>query len=415
MPKGKPRSRRNSGRGNPARNPVGDPRSHTPPLPVLSRSSNRRSTNRRSTNRHSTNRHSTNRRLSIRHLANHRSANHHSDNGNLGNHHSRNRHSANHHLGNHHSLSRANGAVAAAAAAGIRWAPSSAAVLSAPVSNGRNNASAASAGIRFAQPFRPPVPSAAGVNWSRGVAPEVSRAMRPAAAGVGVDWASGVPPVSSAVLRARMVGPREASAQLMTAKNLPIVYGEEVVDADPIGHAELNAVMEGYYDALKKEKQGSPEGNLPRAIALKSHRPSRRAGGLGNIWDKYQHSMRTGSLRQINKNGSRVLVGETNPMLSTRSTIDMLDEVRAIMAAEGVTQTDLARVDQLLRMARIRNEQLAQEVRSERAQVQAEGLREEIAYLFHRLRDRVQRLSQRASSTLGNLWHRATRRSPNDP
>jgi hypothetical protein len=410
MPKGKTRSRRNSGRGNPARNPVGDPRSHTPPLPVLSRSTNRRSSNRRS---------------SIRHLANHRSANHHLDNGNLGNRRSRNHHSANHHSDNRHSLSRENGAVAAAAAAGIRWAPSTVPVSggrvsngrvsNGRVSNGRNNASAASAGIRFAQPFRPPIPSAAGVNWSRGVAPEVSRAMRPAAAGVGVDWASGVPPVSSAVLRARMVGPREASARLMTAENLPIVYGEEVVDADPIGHAELNAVMEGYYDALKKEKQGSPEGNLPRATALKSHRPSRRAGGLGNIWDQYQHSMRTGSLRQINKNGSRVLVGETNPMLSTRSTIDMLDEVRAIMGAEGVTQTDLARVDQLLRMARIRNEQLAQEVRSERAQVQAEGIREEIAYLFHRLRDRVQSLSQRASSRLGNLWNRVTRRSPNDP
>jgi len=383
MPKGKTRSRRNSGRGNPARNPVGDPRSHIPPLPLLPRSNNRHSSNRRSRNRRSSNRHS------------------------------RNQHSS-----NHHSLSRGNGAVAAAAAAGIRWAPSTVPVSggrvsNGRVSNGRNNAVAASAGIRFAQPFRPPVPSAAGVNWSRGVAPEVSRAMRPAAAGVGVDWASGVPPVSSAVLRARMVGPREASARLMTAENLPIVYGEEVVDADPIGHAELNAVMEGYYDALKKEKQGSPEGNLPRATALKSHRPSRRAGGLGNIWDQYHNSMRTGAIRQINKNGSRVFVGETNPMLSTRSTIDMLDEVRAIMAAEVVTQTDLARVDQLLRMARIRNEQLAQEFRSERAQVQAEGLREEIAYLFHRLRDRVQSLSQRASSTLGNLWHRATRRSPN--
>jgi len=389
MPKGKTRSRRNSGRGNPARNPVGDPRSHSspPPLPLLPRSNNRHSSNRRSRNRRS-----------------------------------RNRRSSNQHSSNHHSLSLANGAVAAAAAAGIRWAPSSAsgiswAPASVPVSGGRNNAvaSAASAGIRFAQPFRPPVPSAAGVNWSRGVAPEVSRAMRPAAASVGVDWASGgsVPAVSSAVLRARMVGPREASARLMTADNLPIVYGEEVVDADPIGHAELNAVMEGYYDALKKEKQGSPEGNLPRATALKSHRPSRRSGGLGNIWDQYQHSMRTGAIRQINKNGSRVLVGETNPMLSTRSTIDMLDEVRAIMSAEGVTQTDLARVDQLLRMARIRNEQLAEEFRSERAQVQAEGLREEIAYLFHRLHQRVQSLSQRASSTLGNLWHRATRRSPN--
>ena len=394
MPKGKTRSRRNSGRGNPARNPVGDPRSHSspPPLPLLPRSNNRHSSNRRSRNRRSRNRRS------------------------------RNRRSSNQHSSNHHSLSLANGAVAAAAAAGIRWAPSSAsgiswAPASVPVSGGRNNAvaSAASAGIRFAQPFRPPVPSAAGVNWSRGVAPEVSRAMRPAAASVGVDWASGgsVPAVSSAVLRARMVGPREASARLMTADNLPIVYGEEVVDADPIGHAELNAVMEGYYDALKKEKQGSPEGNLPRATALKSHRPSRRSGGLGNIWDQYQHSMRTGAIRQINKNGSRVLVGETNPMLSTRSTIDMLDEVRAIMSAEGVTQTDLARVDQLLRMARIRNEQLAEEFRSERAQVQAEGLREEIAYLFHRLHQRVQSLSQRASSTLGNLWHRATRRSPN--
>ena len=261
----------------------------------------------------------------------------------------------------------------------------------------------------------------AGVNWTRGVTPQASELMRVSGpssavmrARVGMPGASanqahinrvrhvlGLPPVSA--------GPVQVSARPMTAENLEEFYGTEFAEATPIGpRAELSAVMEGYADAYRRELN-----NLPEATALESHRVSRPRVDLGSIYDNGQDAMRTGAIRQINKNGSRVLVGETNPMLSTRSTIDMLDEVRAIMGAEEVTQTDLARVDQLLRMARIRNEQLAQEVRSERAQVQAEGIREEIAYLFHRLRDRVQSLSQRASSTLGNLWHRATRRSPN--
>jgi hypothetical protein len=189
----------------------------------------------------------------------------------------------------------------------------------------------------------------------------------------------------------------------MTSENLNRMNGLEFAEATPIGRrAELHAVMEGYQDAKLK---GMSETNLPHAKALKSHHVSRPPLDLGYIYNNARDSMRTGSIRQINKNGSHVLVGETNPMLSRRSTIDMLHEVRSIMDNPEVTHSDLARVDQLLRMARIRNEHYAQEAaNSEIAQVQAERMREEIAYLFHRLRE--QRLSQSGR-------HRATRRSSN--
>jgi len=247
------------------------------------------------------------------------------------------------------------------------------------------------------------------------------------AAGGGVDWASGsaAPRRLTAVERARVGMPAQSTsmrtifglpdvpireprvmARAATADNIPFFYGNEIAEGVPMGHdADLHHLREGYVNKLHLNLN-----NLPEASALTPAKPV-KPSAAHYVMIQEMNARNRGTLRMVNKNGSYVGIGQTDPRLSTRSTIDMLNEVRHILRDPALTQADLIRVDQLLRMARIRNEQDAAEQRAS----SGSGISEEIAELFQRLGERTRSLRNRVGSGFRSLMNRFTRRnrSPN--
>ena len=276
--------------------------------------------------------------------------------------------------------------------------------------------------------FGTPGGAAGGVAWASSAPRAPGLFGTPAgAAGGGVDWASGsaAPRRLTATERARVgmpvqstsmrtifglpavpIGEPRVMGRSATANNLPFFYGNEIAEGVPMGHdADLHHLREGYVNSFHHNLN-----NLPHASALTPAKPV-KPSAAHYVMIQEMNARNRGTLRMVNKNGSYVGIGQTDPRLSTRSTIDMLNEVRVILRDPASTQADLNRVDQLLRMARIRNEQDAAEQRASSGM----GVSEQIAELFQRLRERTQSVRNRVGSGARGLWNRLTRRnrSPN--
>jgi hypothetical protein len=220
---------------------------------------------------------------------------------------------------------------------------------------------------------------------------------------------SGMP--SSAVLRARIGMPSSAvqsarigmpelpfngivDARTLHPDEIYTFHNNECVPGEPCGWSNTEPASLAELSARRSELNGQ----LPEATALESGSVLRPRLDQGGVWGNWRDSRMMGTLGHINKNGSLVAIGETNPLLSSRTAREYLAEARQIMRNPVYTDEDDARVGQLIRMARILNEQYAERVR-------AQG-----ATRLNVLVNGISRGREAVGQGLSSLWQRVTRR-----
>jgi hypothetical protein len=224
------------------------------------------------------------------------------------------------------------------------------------------------------------------------------------------------PPLNFAGLMQRAIDlPRAKKQGIMgrhaIASNIPAFTFETVAKGTPArGDADLHALTEGYYS-----KKNNMSG-LPRAKVLNPMILSTKPVATGPIGAQQLDSNLAGTTRMINKNGSRVPIGNTDPRLSSRSTFSMLDEVDQIIANPRSTAADYERVRQLLRMVTIRNQIEDDEYRARHPPESAHGtsrfrdIREHVENIYRRLRNTTSSLTERASSGVRGILQGAVER-----
>lgn len=187
-------------------------------------------------------------------------------------------------------------------------------------------------------------------------------------------------------------------SRFATPENIPEFLTATVAKGVPArGDAELASFSEGYYSANKNNIKG-----LRTAKALNpllGIKPS----AMHYVVAQELNAQGAGTIRMINKNGSRVPIGNTDPRLSSRSTFSMLDEIDQIIANPRSTAGDNERVRQLLRMVHIRNqieedEYHARHPASAHEPSRFSRVREHVENIYRRLRNTTSSLRERASS-----------------
>ena len=119
-----------------------------------------------------------------------------------------------------------------------------------------------------------------------------------------------------------------------------------------------------------------------RARRLRSQRVTNRPLHNHYVTAQHHNAMAQGTIRMIDKNGASVLVGETDPRFTTRSTESMRREYEQIISDPAATLPDVQRAHQLLRMVH---------TREAREYLERERIRRERT-LAHRLQRGTQRL-----------------------
>ena len=197
-----------------------------------------------------------------------------------------------------------------------------------------------------------------------------------------------------------------------TPDNIPAFMFETVAKGTPArGDADLEALREGYYS------KGNMSG-LHRAKELTPTILSTKPVALGPIGAQQIYSELAGTMRMINKNGSRVPIGHTEPSLSTRPSINMIHEIHEILANPYITEEDYARIHHLRRMVEIRqqrrredDEEIDKAIHNE--MMASRGLRERLGNAYGTLRNLTRTLREGVGSAAGRLFNRFSNRHTN--